>query len=101
MSFIKMKASNMNLSDKVSIPTQVMARTVGDETVILDLASGTYFGLDPIGARIWQLMGEGRALAEICTAMLDEYEVEREQLEADVLKLVAELAARGLVATAL
>ena len=50
----------MNLSDKVSIPTQVMARTVGDETVILDLASGTYYGLDPIGARIWQLMGEGR-----------------------------------------
>ena len=40
----------MNLSDSLSIPSQVMARTVGDETVILDLASGTYFGLDPIGA---------------------------------------------------
>ncbi|MBK9987508.1 MAG: hypothetical protein IPP21_11335 [Betaproteobacteria bacterium] len=42
----------MNLSDKVTIPTQVMARTVGDETVILDLASGTYFGLDPVGAHV-------------------------------------------------
>jgi len=49
----------MNLSDKVTIPAQVMARTVGDETVILDLASGTYYGLDPVGARIWQLMSEG------------------------------------------
>ena len=90
----------MNLSDKVSIPTQVMARTVGDETVILDLASGTYFGLDPVGARIWALMGEGRALAEICTTMLEEYEVERKQLEADVLRLAEELAERGLVALA-
>jgi hypothetical protein len=90
----------MNLSDKVSIPTQVMARTVGDETVILDLASGTYFGLDPVGARIWALMGEGQTLAEICAAMLGEYEVERAQLEVDVLRLAAELAERGLIAPA-
>ena len=64
--------SNMNLSDKVTIPTQVMARTVGDETVILDLASGTYYGLDPVGARMWQLMSEGQPLAAICNLLLDE-----------------------------
>jgi Coenzyme PQQ synthesis protein D (PqqD) len=90
----------MDLKDKVAIPPQVMARTVGDETVILDLASGTYFGLDPVGAQIWALMGEGRTLAEICATMLEEYEVEREQLEADVLRLAAELAERRLVAPA-
>jgi len=90
----------MDLTDKLAIPTQVMARTVGDETVLLDLASGTYFGLDPVGARIWQLIGEGKALADICTAVLDEYEVERVQLEADVLRLTGELLERGLVAQA-
>ena len=90
----------MKLSDGVTIPAQVMARTVGDETVILDLASGTYFGLDPVGARIWQLMGERKTMAEICTTMLEEYEVEREQLEADVLRLATELAERGLVVPA-
>ena len=90
----------MKLTDGVTIPPQVMARTVGDETVILDLASGTYFGLDPIGARIWGLMGEGRVLAEICSTMLEEYEVEREQLEADVLRLTTELAERGLIVPA-
>jgi hypothetical protein len=90
----------MNLNGKVNIPKQVMARQVGDEVVILDLASGTYFGLDPVGARIWALMGEGRTLAEICATMLEEYEVEREQLEADVLRLAAELLERGLVVPA-
>ena len=90
----------MELTDKLAIPTQVMARTVGDETVLLDLASGTYFGLDPVGARIWQLIGEGKALADICTAVLDEYEVERVQLETDVLRLTGELLQRGLVAQA-
>lgn len=90
----------MKLSDTATIPSQVMARTVGDETVILDLASGTYFGLDPVGARIWQLIGEGKTLAEICATMLEEYEVEREQLETDVLRLSSELLERGLVVQA-
>ena len=90
----------MNLSNKVSIPPQVMARTVGDETVILDLASGTYFGLDPVGARIWELMGEGKTLAEVCEQMLDEYEVSRDDLERDTLRLAQELAGQGLIGLA-
>ena len=90
----------MNLSAKVSIPTQVMARTVGDETVILDLASGTYYGLDPVGARMWQLMSEGQPLAAVCETMLDEYEVTREALEGDILRLTEELRAKGLVSLA-
>lgn len=90
----------MNLTDKVTIPAQVMARQVGEEKVILDLASGTYFGLDPVGARIWQLMGEGKTLSEICDTMLDEYEVTRDALERDVIELAQELSARGLIVPA-
>ena len=90
----------MNLSVKVMIPAQVMARTVGDDTVILDLASGTYYGLDPVGARMWQLMGEGKTLADVCETMLDEYEVTLEALESDILRLTEELRAKGLVSLA-
>ena len=90
----------MDLSSKVTIPTQVMARTVGDETVILDLFSGTYYGLDPVGARMWQLMADGQTLAAICDTMLDEYEVAREALEGDILRLTEELRAKGLVSLA-
>ena len=87
----------MNLTDKVTIPAQVMAREVGDETVILDLASGTYYGLDPVGARIWQLMSEGQALTQVCEVMLAEYEVTRGDIERDVLALVQTLMARKLL----
>lgn len=90
----------MNLSDCVTIPPQVMARLVGDETVILDLASGTYYGLDPVGARIWQLMVEGKALASVCETLLEEFDVSRETLERDVLHLTSELRAKGLVSIA-
>jgi hypothetical protein len=87
----------MNLTDKAIIPAQVMARQVGDETVILDLAGGTYYGLDPVGARIWQLMGEGKPLGEICDTMLDEYDVSREALQRDVLELAGKLLERKLI----
>jgi len=90
----------MNLSNKITIPAQVMARQVGEETVILDLASGTYFGLDPVGARIWQLLTEGKTLAEVCAAMLAEYEVSREDIERDVLKLAEDLHAKQLISCA-
>ena len=90
----------MNLSDKVAIPAQVMARTVGAETVILDLASGMYFGLDPIGARIWRLLGEGKTLAEVCDAMQATHDVPREKIELDVVELVEALQAQRLVAIA-
>lgn len=87
----------MNLTDKVTVPAQVMARQVGEETVILDLASGTYFGLDPVGARVWTLLSGGNTVGEACAALLDEYEVEPARLEQDVSKLVDALVGQGLV----
>ena len=87
----------MKLSDRVSVPSPVMDRSVGDETVILNLASGTYYGLDPVGARMWRLLGEGKSLGEVCEILLEEYDVARERLEADLLKLAEELANNGLV----
>jgi hypothetical protein len=87
----------MNLTDRVTIPPQVMARQVGAETVILDLNSGTYFGLDPVGARIWTLLAEGKTVAETCATLLDEYEVEAGRLEQDVFNLLDALAGQGLV----
>ena len=77
-----------------------MARDVGDETVILDLTSGTYFGLDPVGARMWQLFCEKRTLSDVCDVMVAEYEVTRHDLERDVLRLASELVTKGLVGIA-
>lgn len=87
----------MELTDRVTIPAQVMARQVGEETVILDLGSGTYFGLDPVGARIFALLSDGKTLGETCLALLDEYEVEAGRLERDVSDLVEALVVQGLV----
>ena len=88
---------SIKLTDKITVSPQAVARQVGDETVILHFGSGTYFGLDSVGARIWQLMGEGKTLAEICEVMLDEHDVSREDLERDTMILIQDLLARDLV----
>ena len=90
----------MQLTDKVTIPTQILARQIGEETVILDLEGGTYFGLDPVGTRIWQLFGEGKPLVKICDVMMIEYDVSRDVIERDVMKILDELVALGLIVPA-
>ena len=88
----------MKLTTRFSLSPQAMARKIGEEIVILDLAGGTYFGLDPVGARVWQLIGEDKTLAEICETMLGEYDVLLEVIERDTVALAAELVAQKLIA---
>lgn len=87
----------MKLSDHVIISPNILAREIGAETVILDVESGRYLGLDPVGTRVWQLLTVGKSLAEICDTMLDEYDVNRTALESDTLKLVEHLIENRLV----
>ena len=75
----------------------VLFQEVGGETVLLDLASEQYFGLDAVGTRVWQLLNEGLGQGETVDTLLDEYEVERERLEADVRELLASLLDAGLI----
>jgi len=88
----------MNLLEKLVVPPDVMAREVGEELVILDLASGSYFGLDSVGTRIWQLLGAGMTPAATVDVLVAEYEVDRRQLEQDLLTLVEKLLGQGLLA---
>ena len=88
----------MDLGTRLSVPAQVMSRRVGDETVLLDIESGLYFGVDRVGQRIWELAGSGRTLGDIVEAIVAEFEVERPQAEADVMSFVATLVGRGLLA---
>ena len=75
-----------------------MSRPVGDETVLLDLASGMYFGLDGVGKRIWESVSGGKSLAETADAIVAEYEVGEEQARSDVIDFAKRLVERGLLA---
>ena len=87
----------LSLRDSLAIRPDVVFRQLDKEAVLLDLKSGKYFGLNEVGARVWQLVAEARALADILETLSAEYAEERSVLERDLLELAGELCTRGLV----
>jgi len=77
--------------------SEVLFQEVGGETVLLNLSNESYFGLDPVGTRVWQLLVKNPDLAAAFQTMLDEFEVDADKLENDLLMLVKRLAHAGLV----
>ena len=82
---------------ELRVPSGVLAREIADEVVILDLNSGSYFGLDAVGARFWQLLSQGLSQDAIHESLCAEYDVAPEQLRADLTRLVADLRRHGLL----
>ena len=84
-------------SEQFVVHPSVITRELSGETVLLNLESGVYYGLDVVATRVWQLLMQGRTIAGVCEAMVDEYDVALEVLRDDVTRLVAELRERGIV----
>ena len=70
---------------------------LGGETAILCLRDGRYYGLDAVGARIWELLDRPRSASEIGAVLLEEYEVEPDRLREDVGRFLSRLESLGLV----
>jgi hypothetical protein len=76
----------------------VLFRDLAGEAVLLDLEAGTYFGLNEVGTRAWNLLGGGGAtLAAVHAALLVEYDAPPKQVWDDLLALVRDLLAHRLV----
>jgi coenzyme PQQ synthesis protein D (PqqD) len=70
---------------------------IGGETAILNLTTGSYFGLDPIGAMVWSLIAGPIAVHEIVDAIVARYDVKRARCEQDLLALLAQFDKRSLI----
>lgn len=88
----------MEMSDTFITSAEVVAREVGGEMVLLDLSSGQYFGLDPVGARIWELLNEQpRSLEQLTDAIEAEFDAPRARIEKDLLALANQLCDQELI----
>jgi hypothetical protein len=80
-----------------TVHPSVICRELSGETVLLNLESGVYYGLDAVGTRVWQLLQQGKTIDGVCEVMLEEYDVTPDVLRDDVFRLVSELRERGIV----
>ena len=73
---------------------------VGDETVLLHLVNGTYYGLDAVGTRIWAMLKDGIATGDICQRLAEDYGIDLPTIQADVRAFLSDLAAQDIVVDA-
>ena len=76
-----------------------VSNDLNGETIILNLKTSEYYGMDGTGARIWNLLQTPRTITEIRDALLEAYDIEPERCERDLLSLLRELADVGLIET--
>ncbi len=99
MGFSEMPTS-LSLSSLVQWSNHQIAASVDREIVILSVERGSYYGLDEIGSEIWQKLENPVRVDSLCEALVAKYESDRSTIERDVLALLQQLAAEGLVSVA-
>jgi hypothetical protein len=82
---------------RIQASTVQVSCEVDDEAIIMNLHDGIYYGLNPVGARVWNLLQEPRTIEQLQAILLEEYEVEPEICREQVLALLEDLANSGLV----
>lgn len=86
----------LKMASVVASPNQISSDIEG-ESVILNLKSGTYFGLNEVGSRVWQLIQSQRHFRDISATLCHEYAVDADVCDRDLLTLLVELFNAGLI----
>ena len=88
---------SISFSDRVKIPDDVLISKLQEESVILNLDNERYYGLDDVGTRFLSVLTSSDSIEAAYETLVKEYDVEGQVLRQDLLQLVEELVAQGLI----
>jgi hypothetical protein len=91
---------SIELSSRISVPRDVMASRLGVETVLLNLASEVYFGLDEIGTAMWEAARESPTVGHAYERLQNEFDVDGDRLKSDLFEFLSSLVNHGLLEVA-
>jgi Coenzyme PQQ synthesis protein D (PqqD) len=87
----------LSLQTTVMVTSQQVSCPLGDESAILNMKNSVYYGVNPVGATVWNLLKEAKTVGQIRDAILDEYEVDEVRCEKDLFALLEEMRSEGLI----
>ena len=87
----------ISFADRVKVPDEVLISNLQDESVLLNLNSERYFGLDPVGTRILSVLTTSDSIEAAYNTLVQEYDVDGQVMRQDLLALVESLVDQGLV----
>lgn len=94
---LKQLEQKMLQSSVIVASSEQISSDLGEEAVILNLKTGVYHGLNEVGASIWKLIQEPKTIKEIEQKLLEEYDVEPELCQSDLITLLEDLLAAELI----
>lgn len=92
-----MEQTALEGKDVVVQAADLVATSIDGETVMMSIANGKYYGLDPIGTRVWELIAVPRKITELTGLLSQEYAVDEGVCQQDVLEFLSYLRGEGLV----
>jgi hypothetical protein len=87
----------LSLHSTVMVTSEQVSCPLGDESAILNIKNSVYYGVNPVGANVWNLLKEAKTVSEIRDAILDEYDVDQVRCEKDLFALLEEMRSEGLI----
>ena len=87
----------LTLDDRMRPSPDALYKNLDGEAVLVSLKTSTYYGLDEVGTRIWELIQEKDSLADVLESVTSEYEVAEEDARGDLLRIAGELLEQGLL----
>ena len=87
----------LSLQSTVMVTSEQVSCPLGDESAILNMKNSVYYGVNPVGATVWNLLKEAKTVSEIRDAILDEYDVDQVRCEKDLFALLEEMRSEGLI----
>jgi Coenzyme PQQ synthesis protein D (PqqD) len=87
----------LTLDSTIVVSQENLSSQLADEVVILNLANSTYYGLDPIGTRIWELIQTPQTVAKVLEHLLEDYDVEKSECERTLFDLLEDFRKHDLI----
>lgn len=87
----------MKLSDKVIRRADLIAVSMGDETVMMDVVTGKYYKLSSVGGDIWNYIEQEITISDLIDKLLTEYDVTREECEKETIEFLEQLVSSGVI----
>lgn len=91
-----------NITEQTSVikGDEVVSSIMDNETIMMSIENGEYYGINPVGSQIWEQIKTPRKVADICKIMCREFNVEPEQCRRDVVNFLNQMVEKGIIAIA-
>lgn len=87
----------MDDETKISVSPDQLSCTIGDDVVLLNQATGIFYSLSHVGARVWEILQSSTTVGALRDSIVTEYDVDAERASVDLLRLLTDLGRHGLI----